>query len=966
MPVTVFAGPDPDACLAALLGRIPLRGGAVCAVVPDAPSVSALERRLAGTLGGAFTGHRVFTLGGLAREALSLSGPVPETIGAHIRRALADELAGSRIGPDSRLRGLAAFPGFAGVLTSWLEDIRSGDESAGQDTELAAVAAAYDHHLRHLGLGDHEGLILLALADGLPERFAGTLRGPFILHGFSDLTGFQARFLERIMAAARRSAVTLPYDSARPDLFVLPGRILDQFRSRGARIVAVPPRFAPGTEPVLSGFHGGEYSGDDTGAVEIHTFRSPESEADWVAGTIRANLASETWTPGEIMVVSRNRPGAGSPLALALGRNGIPLDGGVPLPLDHHPVVRFILRAIEASVSPERDDPVREVRRSAFAGAAGNRPTPSVDDRAWDSMIEGGSPENFVASVRDMLDALRIREHLDGGGDPSRAAAELLAYTRFCALLDDFPKVYGHFRPRMRGIEFERLVRQFIRDVSIPAGQAPGTGVLVTGVNQARHISRPVVFVTGADNGAFPMRAGGFSLHDPSRIPARRERAGQEEPLLFHSAMRGARRIFFTFPGIDDEGSDSTLSPYVREIREKTGGRVKTYFHHGVPGAAWEGGCTTPRGRAESLLRELRRDESRAPSLLAEADAGDPALSGLLRRAAAAYAALSTRHGELLTAPSSLAAIRRDWGTDRVFSVTALERYTACPLRFFFERLLRLTVERELPGELDPAGRGTLIHEILAAFYRGRIARGTPGFTRESLPSARREIREICRRVFARRPEPFQTMHAVAAAAEKEFISAWMEAFLEREAEYFESEPFRPAFVETDFGSSRDGKPPYPPLASGGGEGAFLLGGRIDRIDIARTGEVPVIRVIDYKTGEHAANLKNLGNGRDLQLPLYLRAAAETVLPGSAMYDAVFSNLKTLEVSAYKRDKKPLIGDDWDEYTAIAAGHARAAAAGIRAGRFPAGGCLRNESCDFRGICRSWREKSGEAANADS
>ena len=71
MPFSVYAGPDPDACLRELLRRTPLRVGPLTAVVPDSRSVEAFERMLAGVLGNAFAGHRVYTMEGLARAVIA-------------------------------------------------------------------------------------------------------------------------------------------------------------------------------------------------------------------------------------------------------------------------------------------------------------------------------------------------------------------------------------------------------------------------------------------------------------------------------------------------------------------------------------------------------------------------------------------------------------------------------------------------------------------------------------------------------------------------------------------------------------------------------------------------------------------------------------------------------------------------------------------------------------------------------
>jgi hypothetical protein len=962
MPFTVFAGPDPDANLNALLGRTPIRNGPLCAVAPDSRSVTYLERNLARTLGNAFTGHRILTMEGLARSVLSQSGPVPDTVRPHFQRALAGELARKRVGAHSRFTELAEYPGFVDLLMSWLEDARSSEGQLAPDWELEQIAAAYDIHLKRLGMTDHEGWIMLALSGGLVERFCRSFPGTFIVHGYYDLTDRQWRFLELFLQNMRRSAATLVYDSDRPDLFALSGRMLSRVRLLGARIVEVSPPPAPGTGDVLRGFRGAEFTGGgNQDTVKILTFRSVESESGWVAGTIRDKLAAGEWNSGEIMIVSRFRLGFGSPLHTAFRRNGIPVEGGMPRPLVHHPVVRLVLAAVEASIHPDNEELIRAVRSSAYTGGIEfSDARPECDDRAWNCMVEIGSPEDFVLSVRKMLELLGVKEHLDGGGDPACAVSEVAAYMRLQELLDEFIAFYTPLRRMMQADEFARLLKQFLADESLPDMPSPGQGVLVADVTHARYISRPVVFVIGLDNTAFPARSGGFSLHDPEFARIRRTHAELEDPLLFYSAMQGAETLYLTFPGIDDDGRDSTLSPYLREIREKNKAWLTPEFHHGVAGSAREGGCSTFLGRAETALRLLKQ-ENEASDLLAGIEARDSVLGMFLRNAIGIYVNLAENKGFRLVSPYSLETVRHDWGDIRVYGVTDLETYAACPIRFFLVRLLRLTVEREDGSELDPADRGVIIHDCLARFYRGRIDRGNPGFSAGEVESCRKDMREICEQVFAEQSEVFAMLHPVAMLAEKRFILSWMDAFLDHEAEYFQRQRFRPEYLEVDFGRSRNERSkPFPPLQLGEGDSTFSVGGRIDRIDVDRSGERPLFRVIDYKTGSRSVSVRYLEEGRDLQLALYLKATRECILPDCGIHDGVFYSLREMDFSLYRLNRKPLEGFSWEEYIRIACGKAGEIVESIREGSFPVGKCERNGYCEFRPLCRGGRESADE------
>jgi hypothetical protein len=55
---------------------------------------------------------------------------------------------------------------------------------------------------------------------------------------------------------------------------------------------------------------------------------------------------------------------------------------------------------------------------------------------------------------------------------------------------------------------------------------------------------------------------------------------------------------------------------------------------------------------------------------------------------------------------------------DLRFSATALDTYLKCGLRFYYSHVLRLEEREESIGDIDRAGIGSFVHNILAEFYR--------------------------------------------------------------------------------------------------------------------------------------------------------------------------------------------------------------------------------------------------------
>ena len=200
-------------------------------------------------------------------------------------------------------------------------------------------------------------------------------------------------------------------------------------------------------------------------------------------------------------------------------------------------------------------------------------------------------------------------------------------------------------------------------------------------------------------------------------------------------------------------------------------------------------------------------------------------------------------------------------------------------------------------------------------------------------------------------------LHPVTLLAEKKFTCAWMELFLEREAEYFEKTCFNPCAFEIEFGLTGKGnKTQFPALRLESENESVLISGRIDRIDMEEQNDKRYIRVIDYKTGNVETKLKKLSEGSDLQIPIYLEAATKTMFPGSFIHDGVYYSLRDMEFKEYKKTRvHPLTGSDWENYIVNAASRAVSVISKIRKGYFPLPESVCDTYCEFIHLCRGGR-----------
>ena len=89
----------------------------------------------------------------------------------------------------------------------------------------------------------------------------------------------------------------------------------------------------------------------------------------------------------------------------------------------------------------------------------------------------------------------------------------------------------------------------------------------------------------------------------------------------------------------------------------------------------------------------------------------------------------------LISDPALIAWLGARYGDEYLWSPTQLESYAKCPWSWFSGRLLRLEKLEDPDEEMDPATRGTILHETLQLFYdtaRQRV--GGPVFLRADRP----------------------------------------------------------------------------------------------------------------------------------------------------------------------------------------------------------------------------------------
>ena len=202
---------------------------------------------------------------------------------------------------------------------------------------------------------------------------------------------------------------------------------------------------------------------------------------------------------------------------------------------------------------------------------------------------------------------------------------------------------------------------------------------------------------------------------------------------------------------------------------------------------------------------------------------------------------------------------------ERTLSATALERYAACPYKFFLANILgvRAVDEPEEGGELSPIDRGDLVHKILQFWVQGWLDRKHPDWPDYAADPD--PLLEVAKTHLDEAQEKRQLGPPGIAQGLRRQVLDDLEQARRVEADRAAVEPnWHPLYVEHDFENIK--------LSAGEGR-VVTVNGRIDRVDEAPGDRR---RAIDYKTGKHRRDAAEaFRSGYLMQLPLYLHAMAQ-------------------------------------------------------------------------------------------
>ena len=427
--------------------------------------------------------------------------------------------------------------------------------------------------------------------------------------------------------------------------------------------------------------------------------------------------------------------------------------------------------------------------------------------------------------------------------------------------------------------------------------------------SQARGRTFRVVFVPGLAERMFPRK----STQDPllldeireqlnaglagsamvgrapgGRLATRGDQSRRERVLLHLAVGAASERLYVSYPRLDvAESRVRVPSFYALDLLRGATGAIPD--HETLAAAAAAAGDPTlawPAPRLPELAIDDQEHDLSVLRLLL--DAGDPAsvrghAQYMLRLNQALRRSVTDRWGRGQPQWSHLDGITRVSGGTRAaldrqrlgkrpYSLSALQKFSACPYQFLLSAIYRLEpAEQPQPLQrLDPLTRGSIVHRMQAEIFRELQRRAWLPVTRERLDEAMLVLEGVVARVAEDYRERLAPAIDRVWREEIAVIARDLRGWLRRTAE--EPDAWVPRYFELAFGlPPSDDRDPHSEPEAVRIDGRFILRGAVDLVDEHR--ETGALRVTDHKTGkDRTRDTLTIGGGGTLQPVLYSMA----------------------------------------------------------------------------------------------
>jgi len=460
-----------------------------------------------------------------------------------------------------------------------------------------------------------------------------------------------------------------------------------------------------------------------------------------------------------------------------------------------------------------------------------------------------------------------------------------------------------------------------LRFLRRPPQRARYGSVWIGAIDEARGQSFDVVFLPGLAEGVFPKKA----FEDPllldeyreqidAGLPLRDDRVAEERLRMRIAAAAAHAKLVVSYPRMDVTQNRSRVPSFyaMEAVRAAEGSlpELKSFERRAAAGGETRLGWPAPSDPQKSVdaleydlsvlhnALTLPREQARgAGRYLMELN---PHLTRSLRARFRRWEKKWTIDDGLLESTEEVRAVlAKQRLTERPWSASALQHFSACPYRFLLQGIHHLRPREEsVPlEEMDPLTRGSLFHDAVFRLFQQA----------ESVHDFGRIADDVFDAVAAEYEEKLAPAIPRVWKGEIEDLRADWKGWLRRIP--WDAQGWQPVHSEFAFGLPVDGRDahstPQPARILNG----VLLRGSIDWIE--RHEESGALRLTDHKTGKAPKQTPHhVGGGQILQ-PLLYAMAAESLLGADVKISRLYyctqrGNYQTVQIPMREESRQDL------------------------------------------------------------
>lgn len=671
-----------------------------------------------------------------------------------------------------------------------------------------------------------------------------------IFYGFYEFTGLQLELFNKIKTRYKTTVFT-PYEDIAACAYSK--KFFETNFMGGAQNSSALPPVKTGFESL---FNPSAAPAQPVRALKIFSAKTPKEELRLAAKEILRLTACGEYKFADIALTARSMNLYTRHLKGVFEEHHIPLNTVIPAPLLSTPLAVFCNNLLNISINNFYKQDVLSIITSPYFSRKNHWRAlveTSCVERDYDHWADLITPKNkhyepgFLSWLREInedaaaLYAQNTWEFLAGKAEAVLdkftdisifTEEESAVFTQFKAIIDDLK----NFTPVREGAsegEFLDELAYALKNAALNKVYGAELGVSAGDVMTLRAQSFKVVFLLGMNEKLFPevptedpllkdrfrkilLGAQGFWINQKL---ARHD----EEKMLFYFTLNLAReKVFCTYHQSADGVKPAVISLYILELARALGLVL----------------AQDVRPEEDELL--LTKSEMSALLSTLENPLQNYALSGIdAHEYQKTFDMCAAINGSGALTPYD--GLVKGVTAKKAFSPTALQTLAACPMKYFFTRVLKVKEPDSMlnRGALNADDAGLLYHKTLEIFYK------------ENKP-----LEDVLAEVFAEDAYKNYGIYPVVWQVIRAAARQTLSSFTEKDAENMNG--FQPAFFELE--------------AAGTYENINLYG-HIDRLD-TRPGQ---FRVIDYKKqqkGNKTLTEKDLFKTNLLQPMIYLILAA--------------------------------------------------------------------------------------------